>query len=283
MSQFAYDVTLANFEATVLQPSLEVPVLVDFWASWCQPCQTLTPILDKLADEFGGRFLLAKVNADENQELAQHFGVRSLPTVKVLMGGRIVDEFTGAKTESEVRAFIEGLLPDPAAEVRAHAAQLRDGGDLEGALNVLAEASHHLPQDESIRLDAVELLLELGRSEEAEPLLAAEYTKEADRAHALRSRIALAANAVDTSEFEARLQANPDDHAARLDLAKALAGGGRYRDALAAAMEVVRRDRFFDQGAGRQAMLQIFEALAGDERHDDLVREYRRALSAALN
>ncbi|HRE17220.1 MAG TPA: thioredoxin domain-containing protein, partial [Rhodocyclaceae bacterium] len=83
MSQFAYDVTLENFEATVLQPSLEVPVVVDFWATWCQPCQTLTPILLKLADEFGGRFLLAKVNADECQELAQHFGVRSLPTVKV--------------------------------------------------------------------------------------------------------------------------------------------------------------------------------------------------------
>lgn len=283
MSQFAYDVTLQDFEATVLQPSLEVPVLVDFWADWCQPCQALTPILTKLADEFGGRFLLAKVNADENQELAQHFAVRSLPTVKVLVGGRIVDEFTGAKSESEVRAFIERLLPNPAADLRSEAAQLRETGDPEGALALLAEASRLAPMDEAVRLDAVDILIELGRSEEAEHLLAAEYTQEADRAHALRSRMALAAKAVDTSKFEALLAANPDDHAARLDLARALAGGGRYREALEAAMEVVRRDRFFDEGAGRKTLLQIFEALAGDERHDDLVREYRRALSAALN
>jgi len=283
MSQFAYDVTLENFEATVLQPSLEVPVLVDFWADWCQPCQTLTPILTKLADEFGGRFLLAKVNADLCQELAQHFGIRSLPTVKVLVGGRIVDEFTGAKTESEVRAFIERLLPAPGADLRAEAAQLREAGDLDGALALLAEASQLTPGDEAIRLDAADILIELARNDEAEHLLAAEYSKEASRAQALRTRLALAAKAVDTSAFETRLATNPDDHAARLELAQALAGGGRYREALDAAMEVVRRDRFFNQGAARAAMLQIFEALAGDERHDDLVREFRRALSAALN
>jgi len=283
MSQFAYDVTLENFEATVLQPSLEVPVVVDFWATWCQPCQTLTPILLKLADEFGGRFLLAKVNADECQELAQHFGVRSLPTVKVQAGGRIIDEFTGAKSETEVRAFLEKILPSPGADLRSEAGQLRQTGDLEGALALLGEASQQAPGDEAIRLDAAEILIELGRGAEAAPLLALEYTKQADRAHALRTRLALAAKAVDTVEYESRLAINPDDHAARLDLAKALAGGGRYREALEAAMEVVRRDRFFDDGAARKAMLQIFEALAGDELHENLVREFRRALSAALN
>lgn len=283
MSQFAFDVNLENFEARALQPSLEVPVLVDFWATWCQPCLALTPILNKLADEFGGRFLLAKVDADENQQLAEHFGVRSLPTVKALVGGRIVDEFTGALSESEVRAFIERLLPSPAADLRAEAAHLRETGDLDGALAILVEATRLDPNDEGARLDAVDILLELARNEEAEALLALEYSKETDRVHALRSRMALAANIVDTAEFEARLQANPDDHAARLEMSKAFAAGGRFRDALEAAMEVVRRDRFFNEGAARKAILLIFEALAGDERHDDLVREFRRALSAALN
>ncbi|HRE17221.1 MAG TPA: tetratricopeptide repeat protein, partial [Rhodocyclaceae bacterium] len=175
------------------------------------------------------------------------------------------------------------ILPSPGADLRSEAGQLRQTGDLEGALALLGEASQQAPGDEAIRLDAAEILIELGRGAEAAPLLALEYTKQADRAHALRTRLALAAKAVDTVEYESRLAINPDDHAARLDLAKALAGGGRYREALEAAMEVVRRDRFFDDGAARKAMLQIFEALAGDELHENLVREFRRALSAALN
>ena len=106
MSQFSYDVGLDNFEAAVLQASLEVPVVVDFWAPWCQPCQTLKPMLEKLADEYGGRFLLAKINSDEFPQIAQQFGVRSIPTVKVVHQGRIVDEFTGALPEGELRAFL---------------------------------------------------------------------------------------------------------------------------------------------------------------------------------
>ena len=119
MNEFSYDVGIDNFEATVLQPSREVPVVVDFWAPWCQPCQTLRPMLEKLAGEYGGRFLLVKVNADENPEIAQQFGVRSIPTVKVVHQGRIVDEFTGALPEDELRAFIDRLTPSPAERPQA--------------------------------------------------------------------------------------------------------------------------------------------------------------------
>lgn len=283
MEQFAFDVGLDNFEVSVLQASRRVPVVVDFWAPWCQPCQTLKPMLEKLAGEYGGRFLLARVNADENPEITQQFGVRSLPTVKVVADGRIVDEFVGALPEGELRAFISRLTPSPAEPLRAEAAALRAEGRQEEALAALAHASQRDPANEAVRLDGIEILLDLGRNDEAGALLGSDFTQLADRAQALRARLALAGEKIDTAALDARLAANPDDHDARLERSRALAAGNRYREALEDAMEVVRRDRFFNEGAGRKAMLQIFEMLAGSEQYDALVREYRRALSAALN
>jgi len=283
MSEFAFDVTKENFQEKVGEACMQVPVVVDFWAPWCAPCQTLKPMLEKLAEEFKGRFLLAKINSDENPEIAQYFGVRSIPSVKVLFQGQLVDEFNGALPESEVRAFLERIaLPGAEASLREQAAELVAAGDLEGALAVLIEATRQLPEDEATRLDAIDVLIQLGRNDEAQQLLAGEYQTEADRANALRARLALAAGAADVAPLEAKLAANADDHATRLELAAAYAAQSRFREALEATLEVVVRDRFFDQGAGRKAMLNLFEALSG-EQHDDLVREFRRKLSAALN
>ncbi len=283
MSEFAFDVTKENFQEKVGEACMQVPVVVDFWAPWCAPCQTLKPMLEKLAEEFKGRFLLAKINSDENPEIAQYFGMRNIPSVKVLFQGQLVDEFNGALPESEVRAFLERIaLPGAEASLREQAAELVAAGDLDGALTVLIEATRQLPEDEATRLDAIDVLIQLGRNDEAQQLLAGEYTAEADRANALRARLALAAGAADVAPLEAKLAANPDDHATRLELSAAYAAQSRFREALAAALEVVARDRFFDQGAGRKAMLNLFEALSG-EQYDDLVREFRRKLSAALN
>jgi putative thioredoxin len=284
MSQFSFDVSIEEFETKVIQASLQVPVVIDFWAPWCGPCQTLKPMLEKLAEEYAGRFLLAKVNSDENPELSQHFGVRSIPSVKVLYQGQLVDEFNGALPEGQIRAFLDRFaLPDAGGNLREEAAALVAAGHLDEALAKLSEASREKPGDEGIRLDAIEVLMQLGRSDEAGQLLAADYTQAADRANALRARLALAAGAADTAGLEAKLAANPEDHATRLELARAYAGQNRFREALDNALEVVVRDRFFDEGAGRKALLQIFEALAGSEQYDDLVREFRRKLSAALN
>ncbi|WP_234087844.1 tetratricopeptide repeat protein [Azonexus sp. R2A61] len=285
MSQFAFDVSLQDFEAQVLQASLQTPVVVDFWAPWCGPCQTLKPMLEKLAEEYKGRFLLAKVNSDENPELAGHFGVRSIPSIKVVYQGQLVDEFNGALPEGQVRAFLDRIaLPAGQAEAdpRADAAALIAEGRLEDALAVLVAATREAPENEALRLDAIDVLIQLGNNDEAQQLLAGEYTQEAERANALRARLALAQGAADTAPLEAKLAADPDDHATRLELARAYAAQSRFREALDAALEVVRRDRFFDEGAGRKALLQFFEALSG-EPYDDLVREFRRKLSAALN
>ena len=284
MSQFSFDVSLEEFESKVLIPADNTPVVVDFWAPWCAPCQTLKPMLEKLAEEYQGRFLLAKVNSDENPELAQHFGVRNIPSVKVLFQGQLVDEFNGALPESQVRAFLDrvALPAGPGGNPREEAAALAAEGHLDEALSILVNATREAPEDEALRLDAIEILMQLGRNDEATQLLAAEYKQENDRANALRARLALAQGAAETTPLEAKLAANPDDHAARLELARAYAAQSRFREALEAALEVVRRDRFFDEGAGRKALLQFFEAL-NSEAYDDLVREFRRKLSATLN
>lgn len=285
MSQFSFDVSLAEFETQVLLPAQEVPVVVDFWAPWCEPCKVLKPLLEKLAEEYAGRFLLAKVNADENPELSQHFGVRSIPTVKVLFQGQLVDEFSGALPESQIREFLDrfALPAVGGSNLREEAAALVGEGKFEEALAKLVEASQANPQDQAIQLDAVEVLMQLGRNDEAKQLLGGEYAQETERANALRARLALSEGAADTAEIEARLAADPADHAARLELARAYAAQGRYREAMEAILEVIVRDRFFDQGAPRKAMLQLFEALGGSEQYDDLVREFRRKMSAALN
>ncbi|UCV13371.1 tetratricopeptide repeat protein [Quatrionicoccus australiensis] len=285
MSQYSFDVSLAEFETQVLLPAQEVPVVVDFWAPWCEPCKVLKPLLEKLAEEYAGRFLLAKVNADENPELSQHFGVRSIPTVKVLFQGQLVDEFSGALPESQIREFLDrfALPAVGGANLREEAAALVGEGKFEEALAKLVEASQATPEDQAIQLDAVEVLMQLGRNDEAKQLLGGEYAQEAERANALRARLALSEGAADTAEIEAKLATNPDDHAARLDLARAYAAQGRYREAMETILEVIVRDRFFDEGAPRKAMLQLFEALGGSEQYDDLVREFRRKMSAALN
>lgn len=284
MSQFAFDVSLETFDSAVITPSQETPVVVDFWAPWCEPCKTLKPMLEKLAEEYAGRFLLAMVNADENPEIAQHFGVRSIPTVKVLFQGQLVDEFTGALPEAQLRAFLDRFaLPPVGGNLREEAAALIAEGKLEEALAKLVEASKDKPEDQAIQLDAVDVMMQLGRDDEAQQLLSGEYTQEPDRANALRARLALAAGAADTGEIEARLAANPADHAARIELANAYAAQGKFREAMEAALEVAIRDRAFGEGAGRATLLKLFEALSGSDQYDDLIREFRRKLSAGLN
>ncbi|MDR3159858.1 MAG: tetratricopeptide repeat protein [Zoogloeaceae bacterium] len=283
MSDFHFDVSMQDFETRVLRASLKTPVLVDFWAEWCAPCKVLKPILERLAEEYQGRFLLAKVNADENPELSDYFGVRGIPTVVMLVEGQPRDGFTGARSEAEARAFLDRLVPPPPIDARTEAAKRAEAGDWQGAYALLQPFLAEHPQDEAALLDAVAALVELGRAEEAGRLLNREFTQEAERAQAFQARLALMQTAADSAPLMEALARNPDDHAARLKLAKALAGQGRYADALEAALEVVRRDRHFDDAAGQRLMRELFNVIGATECYDDLVRQYRRALSALLN
>jgi len=284
MSAHAIDVSTANFEQEVLEASKTVPVVVDFWAPWCAPCKVLKPILEKLAGEYGGRFKLAKVNSDENQELATAFGIRSIPDVMAFRDGKPVSHFLGALPESQVRAFIDGVLPKPSEVEQQRAAALRAAGDLDGAVGALRSALAIDRANDPARLDLAELLVELGRADEAEAMLG-EVRPNIDwdaRVEALKAAVSFARmRASGTTEpmLRAKLAQAPADHATRFALAELHAGAQRYREALDELIEIVRRDKDWNDGEARKKVLNIFNLVEKDEA---LVSEYRKKFASAL-
>ncbi len=287
MSAHAYDVCVADFDEKVLAASQQVPVLVDFWAPWCQPCGILKPLLEKLATEYGGKFILAKINSDENQELAQRYGVRGIPAVKAFVGGQLADEFTGALPEPQIREFLERLIPSPAEPLRREALALAAAGDLPAARKLLAEAINLDPKNDVAYLDFVELSIDANVLDEAKELLdvIADRARDRSRVESLQARMQLtmAGSSVDVEALCAQLAADAEQHEARLQLANALAVRQNYRGALEQLIEIVRRDRKWNDEAARKAMLNLFTLLAAQPQYDDLVREFRIALARTLN
>ena len=287
MSPHAFDVSTAEFQEKVVTASQHVPVLVDFWAEWCAPCRQLKPVLEKLAAEYGGRFLLAKVNSDQNQELAGHCGVRGIPNVKAFVGGHLVDEFTGALPEAQVRAFIDKLLPSPAEPLRIAAQEARAKGEPDVACSLLADALQLDPVNEAVQLDLAEIHIDQQQLDPARTMLEAleRTSHNHPRLLALQARLKLVAagGGADTVALQARIDANGDDFDARLQLANALALAGDYRPALEHLLTIVRRDRKWQDEAARKAMLDLFVLLSVDHAHDDLIRAFRIALARTLN
>ncbi len=285
MSAHAIDVSTQDFQAQVIEASKRVPVLVDFWAPWCGPCRSLGPILERLAAEYGGRFILAKVNSDENQPLAAQFGVRGIPNVKAFSDGRMVDEFTGALPEAQVREFVERLLPSPAEPLRQQALAAKAQGDAKGAVELLSQAIELDPRNEAVRLDLADLLLDAKAIEGARRILdsLADSARDIHRLDALKARLELTAHAgdgTDRAKLEAAIAHDPADLESRFQLANQLALEQDYDPAMAQLIEIVRRDRAFRDDGGRKTLINLFNLLGGDH---DLVRRYRSELAAALN
>jgi putative thioredoxin len=282
---FSFDTESSDFEQAVIAASHRVPVLVDFWAEWCAPCRTLKPVLEKLAAEYGGRFVLAKVDSDRNQELAARYGVRGIPNVKAFVDGEMVDEFTGAQPEAQVRAFIDRLLPSPAEPLRVAAQEARAKGDFEVARSLLADALALDPANETLHLNLAEIHLDENQLDAARAILAADGSKESQRRNGLLARLKLATSGsgADPAALKNRIAADGNDLDARLQLANALALRQDYRAALEQLLEIVRRDRKWQDEAARKAMLDLFTLLGATAGHDELVREFRILLARTLN
>jgi putative thioredoxin len=284
MSTYAIDVTSASFDREVIEASKRQPVVVDFWAPWCGPCRVLKPILEKLAAEYSGRFKLAKVNSDENQELASTFGIRSIPDVMAFKDGKPVSHFMGALPESQVRAFIDKLIPSPSEIERVRAAELRAAGQSAPAIAALRKALELDAKNDAARLDLAELLVEAKQLEGVQPLIdAVQANTDWDtRVATLRAALAFArsgAGGAGELDLKSRLAADPGDHEARLALAGLYAGARRYREALDELLEIVKRDKNWKDGEARKQMLAIFNLA---DRQPDIAAEYRRKLSSAL-
>jgi len=278
------DVTQQSFEAEVLARSHRVPVLADFWAAWCGPCQALMPVLARLAEEYQGRFFLAKINSDDQQPLAARYGVRSLPTVKLFRNGQVVDEFMGAQPEKTIRALLDRHIPRESDALIGQAVAAARSGQIDQALAIMQQALTLDPANDRVKLELARLLAHLRRIDEAEQVLntASAETRESAHATALRAQFEfarIAASARDPAALEQAIAANPKDSAARYQLAAVLVLGNRHREALDQLLEIVRTDRKFQDDAARKAMVSTFNLLGGGE----LVNEYRRKLSMALN
>ena len=281
---YIFDVDASNFDDVVVGNSHKLPVLVDFWAEWCQPCQMLIPVLHKLAEEMAGQFILAKVNSDEQQELAQRYGVRSLPTVKLFVNGEIVDEFMGAQPESQIVAMLDKYLVRESDNVMATALQEYQAGNIDAAIEKMREAAAMDPANLRVQLMYARVLAEHERGEEALQVLNnLPADKQADpEVSSLKTQLEFAAQAGtagDGNALQARIEENPDDHAAREQLAAMYVATGDFANALEQYLAIMKRDRAYNDDAGRKGMLRIFEMLGNE---GPIVAEYRRKMSSLL-
>ena len=284
-SPHIHNVGMQNFQQLVLQKSLDKPVLVDFWADWCQPCKTIMPMLAKLAEAYGGKFELAKVNADEERELAGHFGIKSLPTMKLFFQGQLVDERSGAIPESEVRAMIDRHIVSESDRYIEAAQMAYQQGHTDEALQLLNDALGRDPENAALKVSIAQMVHAQGDSDSALRLLDSldEEGRKLDPAIQLRAAINLEAQLAELpplDEIEKRLAKNPADAEALMQKSKHLTARGQYEEAMECLLAVMRADRGYDDDGGRRALLELFDMLGGEH---PSVQTYRRKLFTLLH
>jgi putative thioredoxin len=284
------DVTTASFSADVVQASRRQPVIVDFWAPWCGPCKQLTPVLERVVRAVGGRVRLAKMNIDDHPSIPGQLGVRSIPAVFAFVNGQPVDGFMGAVPESEVKAFVDRLLGgaagggDPIAEALEEAKSRLAAGDAPGAAQLFAAVLQEEPENLGAIAGLADCYLGLGDASRAEALLARVPAGKGDdpALAGVKAKLKLAgelAGLGDPRALQARLAANADDHQARFDLASIAQARNRRAEAADGLLEIVRRDRSWNDDGARRRLLELFEIWGAA---DPATRDARRRLAALL-
>lgn len=277
------EITKDNYQSDVIERSRQVPVLVDFWASWCQPCKTLMPVLASLAEQYQGKFILAKVNTEEQQELAGQFGIRSIPTVKLFMDGEPVDEFAGALPESEICKFLDRHIPRESDGLIGQAEQLLLQGDSGNALALLQQAKAADPDNSNIDIALAQAYAASGDAEKALEIaeqLPADI-QESPEMQTLRGLLffeQLLDGASSETELRKNLARDDSDSEARYLLAAHLVIKQRHEDALQLLLELMRKDRGYGGDATRKALLKLFGML-GD---NPLVPRYRSKMMSLI-
>ncbi len=286
------DTDTKSFKKDVIDESMKVPVIVDFWAPWCGPCKTLGPLLEKLVKAARGAVKLVKLDVDKNQQLAAQFRIQSIPAVFAFKGGRPVDGFVGALPESQLKQFIDALIKGGApagaesqvAEVLAMAKDAMAQGDAETAASLYARILDEEPDNVPAKLGLARAAIQLGEIEQAKEMIA-ELPPEAKKGaefEAIRTALDLAERAAaagDPADLESAVTANPADLDARYKLALALYAQGNAEGAVQHLLDIIRRNRTWNEEAARKELLKIFEALGGT--HDVTVKG-RRGLSTIL-
>ena len=284
-SAFIADVSAGNFATEVLARSEQVPVLVDFWAPWCGPCRSLGPLIERVVNDYRGGEYLAKVNTDEEQQLAGQFGIRSLPTVRLFRHGQAVDEFMGAQPEQVIRQMIERHIVRPSDAVRAEAETHAANGELAAAAELLRAALVQEPEHWPIHLQLIPYLLDLGELDEARSLFEAlpRDVRDDDWAQAVATRISLNSRVegtADRRQVESAVAADPGDLEARYQLSTLQVLAGEYEEAMEQLLEVLKRDRDFRDDAGRKGLIEVFNLLGNS---GPLVKRYRRMMASAMH
>ena len=281
MDAYVFDAGDGDFEAQVIERSKQVPIVVDFWAPWCGPCQTLGPLLERLAAEHAGAFLLAKVNVDDSPGLSQALRIQSIPMVVGFRDGQMVSQFVGALPEAGVREFLAKVLPSAADRLTASAQQLRLDGQVDAAESSFQQALQLDPRCDRALLGLAGIKVDRKQDADALALLdriaPGPQRQPADRL-AAEIRIRQSASG-DEPTLRATIAKDPGDLEARFVLGQLLAAASQYPEALEQFLEIVRRDRQFREGAARKAMLDIFDLLSAG---NATVDHYRSELAKVL-